>query len=121
MTRTILNGMIRFTHRVSLVRFLMGSLLISEEEALSMTTDRKKMMDYSSPADQKLCEYCLKRANRMVAYHLITSPFMSVLLVPLFAMVLGRMGLRIANKFVLWQTPRFEALDNVFYLNGQTI
>lgn len=117
-TRTILNGMIRYTHHISLVRFLLSSLLFTKEDIRSLHDGIDQEMSASSAADRALCAQYMRKAHLSVAYHLLTSPFMLVLIVPLVAMALGRLGRMIARKIVRWQSPRFDTLDGVFYREG---
>lgn len=117
-TRTILNGMIRYTHQVSLVRFLMTTLLFSDADIKSLHNDIDQEMSASAAADRKLCAECMRKVHVSLAYHLLTSPFMLVLVVPLIAMALGRLGAALARRIVRWQSPRFDTLDGVFYREG---
>ncbi|MCZ4315142.1 hypothetical protein O4H66_17180 [Comamonadaceae bacterium G21597-S1] len=120
-SRTVLNGMIRYTHRISLVRFFLSILIMTKDDVARVHAEMDQQMSASSAADRKLCEEYLRKAHLSVAYHLITSPFMFALVIPLIAMALGKLGAKLARKIVRWQSPRFETLDGVFYREGMTL
>ena len=117
-TRAIFNGMIRYTHQISLVRFMLSSLMFTKSEVQSLHDEIDFEMAASAQADRTLCATYMRQAHLSVAYHLLTSPFMLVLVVPLVAMALGRLGSAMARRIVRWQLPRFETLDGVFYREG---
>lgn len=116
--RAILNGMIRYTHRISLVRFLASYILLSKADVQELQDGIQAELSASAAADRRLCAKYMRKAHLSVAYHLMTSPFMLVLIWPMVAMALGRLGSAVARKIVRWQSPRFETLDGVFYRDG---
>jgi hypothetical protein len=114
-TRLMLNGMIRFAHKVSLVRFVSGSLLMSKSDVRRIHIEVGRMFDGATPSERELCQTAIRRANLCVAYHLMTSPFMLVLVAPLFLVVVQSIGRRVTDSMVKMYKSRFETMDGIFY------
>lgn len=119
-TRTMLNGMIRFAYQISLVRLLISSRMISSEDVKPMHDEIARMMGKSSEQDRVLCAQYTRRANLALAHHLMTSPFMLVLLVPLAGMILKDLGSKLADAVAEIFKKRLAALDELFYAEGKS-
>lgn len=120
-TRTTLNGAIRYAHRVSLVRLLLGVAFVARDEDSARDVWLDSMMSGASVSDRELCKKYIARANQRCAYHLMTSPAMTVMVIPLLAMALGQLGVHLSREIVQRLPRRFDALDRAFYGSGKSI
>ena len=117
-TRFILNGMLRFAHRVSLSRFVVAMPLIRQDRLRHAGNLLDSAFDSSSVADRELCQGYIGKANVLFARHLMSSPFSFVALVPCLSFVLARGGFSLATEVVKRLHVRFAALDRVAYAEG---
>lgn len=73
-TRLILNGLIRFTHRASVLRvWLMIKIGVRKSEFISREIEAA--FNASNDQDRQLCTRVLFEANKVCAMHFATSPF----------------------------------------------
>lgn len=117
-TRIVLNGMLRFAHRVSLSRFVVALPLIRREQLRHVGEQFDRAFESSSGADRELCLTFVGKANVLFARHLMSSPFSFVALVPLLSFVMAHTGLNVATEVVKRLRGRFLALDRVAYAEG---
>lgn len=86
-TRNILNGLIRFTHNFSLLRFFILDQVkkncdISTREEFA--AEYKKALDNLSEEQRKICKITLIRAHLAITLHIFnTSPILSVIFWPI--------------------------------------
>ena len=119
--RTVINGMIRFSHRLSLSRLLVSMLLASEEGLEEVKREARTIYSGSSPGDRAMCDRYLLEANRTLVKHLCTSPFLLTVLSPLLAAIYGWIsGKNAASAIVRWYRAFLARLDFLAYREGQS-
>ena len=116
--RTVLNGLLRFAHRVSLARFLVALNLLKPSDLARSESMLESAMASSSGEDRELCMRYIMKANLAVATHLMRSPFFLVVLLPFASYVFARMGINLAAQVVKHLRGRFADLDRVAYSEG---
>lgn len=116
-TRTVLNGMIRFAHRLSISRLF---LYIATKPPAPLETDRLWLaIDGAAPAGRQLCLHYIRRANALVARHLLSSPMTMVILLPLWTYMLAKAGIDLAGGLVRRLGGPFSEIDLAAYREGQ--
>lgn len=114
-TRTMLNGMIRFGHRISWSGILTTLLWRRAHGASSAEDMIAKILATASPADRAVCDAYMREAHRATVRHIVSSPMTYVLVVPALVAWTGA-----------WTTARglqrlqnsFKALDASAYDEG---
>jgi hypothetical protein len=97
-TRTSINGMIRFAHRISLSRFFCALIAMKTVDFESAAKYRRRVQSASSEADRELCAKYMREANLRIAKHLGTSPFSFILFLPVISAILAAVaGIKIAG------------------------
>lgn len=120
-TRTVVNGMIRFSHRISLSRFGVAALLLTEDERADAKRDLTAVFSASSEADRQLCGQYLTEANRALVRHLGTSPFSFLVLLPILAVFMGWLtGKSAVSAVVKHCKTQIARLDQLAYQEGKT-
>ena len=116
--RGVLNGMIRFAHKVSISRFI-ASLLFVERGTMQTALSRQRAALNASPtAEREIVLKYLRRANRTIAKHLGTSPFLFVLALPIGGMYILATGVSLATAAVEKLRAYFVRLDDVAFEQG---
>lgn len=119
-TRTTLNGMIRFSHRVSVSRFVTAIVLSTEEDYAEAKQRVASIHRASSESDRAICQTYLTEANRAVIKHLGTSPLALLVFAPaiagVFTLVTGHSFLTTTVKNAKKLMAR---LDFVAYEEGR--
>ena len=95
--------------------------IMSHDDVSRIRKEIDQLMAGSSVADRVLCEAIIKQAHLSVAYHLLTSPFIGVVTIPLTVIALGRLMMNVADIIVKWQPRRFQTLDGLFYRQGAAL
>ncbi|TSD56595.1 hypothetical protein FFI97_020505 [Variovorax sp. KBS0712] len=120
-TRTVINGMIRFSHRISLTRFVMTVALSTEEERSEAKRQVQAVFSASSEKDRQVCNRYLMDANRALVRHLGTSPFSFIVLVPVLALVIGWVtGMSVVSAAVKHFKTQIARLDLLAYEEGRS-
>lgn len=118
--RTVMNGMIRFSHRISIVRFLTAAVILSDEERQEAREKQALVMSATSEADRVVCEKYLREANLAVVKHLGMSPFSFLVLLPIIASVVTLVfGYSLASWIVKEGRSLFARLDLLAYEEGK--
>ncbi|MDM0054062.1 hypothetical protein [Variovorax fucosicus] len=86
-TRTVLNGLLRFSHRVSFSRFFTAALLMSKSDQSESRHVVRAAMSASPEADRVVCEQYLKKAHLAMLKHLGSSPVF-LMLIPVLSLIL---------------------------------
>jgi hypothetical protein len=117
-TRTVMNGMIRFAHRLSLSRVAIGLLTVSAEQHTWVAAKHDAVMSAASPEDRALCARYLAEANKLLVRHLGRSPFMFVLLIPMIAGVLALVGISLTTVVAGKARRLLSRLDDAAFREG---
>ena len=117
-TRLLLNGMLRFAHRLSLSRFVIAVPLINPDRIRHAGAAFDAAFSSSSAADRALCMGYVDQANRLFAKHLMTSPFFFVVLIPLVSTLLAKAGFDLAAMSVKRLALPFRNFDRVAFAEG---
>jgi hypothetical protein len=119
-TRSLLNGMIRFSHRVSFSRMLSFRLLMSDRAMKFGAEEFMHAMAKSSAADQELCGQHIVRAHVLVAKHIFSSPFVLMFVAPpVVAFVLSKIGYDLAGRTVKACRSYFLDFDSIAFREGK--
>ncbi len=118
-TRVMLNGMIRFAHRVSWGRFV-GYRLVSKREdgALASSMFEAFAFASASPEERALCARIIDQAHQATASHLMTSPTFYIVAAPVALMALVHYSANHAAMFVSRWRLSFRQLDDLAFREG---
>ncbi|WP_298014682.1 hypothetical protein [uncultured Aquabacterium sp.] len=120
-TRTVLNGLIRFGHKLSLTRLLVILLLLPRDAGSHTSAAILKAFNASPVSDRRLCETHMFQAHLAITKHLLGSPYMIVLapLVAVFAIVVrAKRAAPLAKQIVQSSRRQFSRLDEVAHREG---
>jgi len=112
-TRSLLNGSIRYAHRMSVSRFFAFHFMVAKHAqpfALRMGS--------SSKEEQGLCRKYVEEANLCIAHHLTQSIFFLPVAIPLLCLFVLSDGMDLAHRFLLRWRKQFAVLDEVVYREG---
>lgn len=109
-TRAMLNGMIRYTHKTSIIGLFIALGSPRREHPISKKIDR--VFAKATDAERQLCQRTLQQAHLETAKHLASSPFMHLLIVPA---LLTAAGVVTAHTLVHWLQRQFRILDASAY------
>ncbi|RYH70477.1 MAG: hypothetical protein EON54_01370 [Alcaligenaceae bacterium] len=119
-TRTVLNGLLRFSHRVSVSRFVLSNLLLRKSDQLERRSIVLDAMKASSESDRQVCERYLQTAHMAVLRHLLSSPVSVVLFVPFISFVLTCvLGTSLIALALTRCKAQLTRLDVVAYAEGR--
>jgi hypothetical protein len=120
-TRTVLNGLLRFSHRVSISRFLTVALLMSKDDQSESSSTVRAAMSASPEADRVVCEQYLRKAHMAVLKHLGSSPVI-ILLVPVLSLLLTWI---FSMSLITWALNHCKSqllrLDTAAYAEGRSV
>jgi len=116
-TRVLLNGLLRFAHRLSLSRFLVAMRFVPPP-SVRAGARFEAVLKASPSADRELCMGYVSAANKVVAKHMLSSPLAVPFLVPIVSFALTVFGISLAAEFVQRMAKRFRVLDRVAYAEG---
>lgn len=114
-TRAMLNGMIRYTHKTSLVGLLLTIVTRRRDNPVSTMIDQ--VFAQSPNAERQLCQRTLQQAHLQTAKHIASSPFMYLLVIP---GLLTAAGIITAQMLVRWFQRQFRLLDASAYCEATT-
>jgi hypothetical protein len=113
-TRLIMNGLIRFTHRASVMRvWLLIRLGARKNDAISR--EIAASFEASSKADRELCSRYLFEANKMCAKHFASSPLGMVLMAPFVLRAVAATGAGFVEELVKSKKLVFRLIDREAY------
>lgn len=119
-TRALLNGVIRFSHRISFSRMIAFRFLITERLVADMNDGLTQAMNDSSSADRELCHKYIRSANILVLQHVLSSPLVLIFVIPqVLAMVLRKVGFDFAGRIVNACKQQFAEFDRIAFREGQ--
>ena len=116
-TRSVLNGMIRFSHQISFSRLIAARVLIKQY----LTNDDFTRAMSASPSDDRvLCSSYLNRANELVILHVLSSPLVLIFIIPpVIALILRNAGFNLAGAIVQTCKKQFAEFDRIAFKEGQ--
>lgn len=119
-TRTLLNGMIRFSHRISFSRLFAFRMLMTERAKDGAPDDLASAMNASSEADRELCKAFILHANVLVLRHVMSSPLVVMFLFPqVLVLIASRIGIDVAGRLVDLCKRQFADLDRLALREGR--
>jgi hypothetical protein len=119
-TRSMLNGVIRFSHRISFSRFASYTLVIPARVMKSAAGDFDRALSASSAQDRALCARYLTGANVLVLKHILTSPLVLVLVIPpVVGIALSKTGFDVAGRLLRAFRHQLQDFDTVAYFEGR--
>lgn len=117
-TRTLLNGMIRFGHKLNGPNFIGFLITVPKDRAKGQTLEFFSVLNSAPESERNLCLIYVTRAHLKVAGHLLGSPF----LLPLAMVLLLVSGVESAAKRVVrLGKPQFAVLDNLAFREGLAV
>lgn len=116
-TRILLNGLLRFAHRLSLSRFLVAMRFVPPPSQ-RVGARFEAMLKASPSSDRDLCWTYVTAANKLVAKHMLSSPLAVPFLVPIISLAMTAFGISLAAELVQRMAKRFRVLDRVAYAEG---
>ncbi len=119
-TRTVINGMLRFAHRVSFSRALAARLVMKKSDVRIAVKCRSWALDRSNDLEREIAQRYLRDANVAIMKHLATSPFVGIALVPLIAWLLMIAAGFSFFSWILKLTPTLQLkLDQAAFEEGR--
>lgn len=119
-TRSLLNGLIRFSHRISLSRIIAFRCVLTNDSIAGASDGLTRAMNASTKVDRELCLSFIRRANILVAQHVLESPLVLIfVLPPVIGIVLSRVGFNVAAKIVTLCKQQFADFDRIAFKEGQ--
>lgn len=116
-TRTVINGMIRFGHRVSIARLIIAAIILKDEQRQLAKDIQEHEFAASPERERACCAHILSEANRLIVRHLGASPFLAVVLLP--AWILALWGFSVTAWFVRTCAKLFARFDQVAFEEGR--
>lgn len=118
-TRKMINGMVRFAHRLNLIQFMVFKLLMPSRVEKYAAEKIDNAFQASSEADRVLTRKYIDRANLLVIRHLATSPFfLATVFLPIVLMILARTGLDTGRIALRRFRNQVGSLDAAAYAAG---
>ena len=121
-SRQLVNGMIRFAHRLSIPSMLAFAVLMPRNgSAFAKRSINEQLGDVSVESAAIFRSY-LEQINARIVAHVVSSPlFVITALVPLVTLGLTKFGIDITG-FILKKCRRaFQVLDNTAYAQGASV
>jgi hypothetical protein len=119
-TRSMLNGVIRYSHRISFSRMISFRLLISDRMMKDSGDGLARAMSASSAADRELCSKYISNLNVIVFEHVFSSPFVLIFVIPqVLAITLSKIGFDFAGRIVQVCKQQFAEFDRIAFREGQ--
>ena len=120
-TRTVLNGLIRFEHKASFSRILLIMVLYPQGTSGRTGSAVAAAFEASAEQDRVGCGSYIVSAHKTVAKHLARSPYLLVISVPfVIAFWIARAG-SLSERSVTKLKRQFSALDNAAYAEGKAL
>ena len=117
-TRTFMNGMIRYAHQTSLSSFVaFGFVMRGRHESVAKIAIHQRFEE-ATEADLAHCKPYFNQANMLLIQHLMSSPFMLVLIAPVWTFVLARVGVDLAATLVSRMRHQLIGIDEAALLTG---
>lgn len=118
-SRTILNGMIRFAHKASVLRMFMLIWFGSNVARDFFQGEVKAAFDASPKVDRDACANAIMSANVLFARHYVTSPLGFVIVLPFAIKLLIGRSSSILSDLVTNKRVVFETIDREAYREGR--
>jgi hypothetical protein len=123
-TRTMLNGMIRYGHRLNFSNLLSFRYVMrrASHKAIFDGFERAAFLN-ASATEKKLCKEHINKAHFIVALHVLKSPAVMPILVPMNLLIFLIIRLNSLNKAAGWLVSKFRRsfviLDEVAFSEGR--
>lgn len=116
--RMTINGMIRYGHRASLLRFITAAHILTPDNRDWANRQFMTKMQSSSSSDQEIaCKY-LMQANIAVMTHLVSSPFI-VFMIPIIGFAFVKLKLSYISTWPETKLKKqFQRFDSDAYIEG---
>jgi len=119
-TRSLLNGVIRFSHRISFSRLIAYRLLLTDQIISETNDGLVQAFNASSGEDRALCGSYIVRANVLVVEHVLSSPLVLIFIVPsIVGIILSKVGFDVTGKIVKVCKQQFADFDRIAFKEGQ--
>jgi hypothetical protein len=119
-TRSLLNGLIRFSHRISFSRMIAFRCMLTDRAFVNTADGLAQAMNASAEQDRKLCTGYIRRANVLVAQHVLSSPLVLIFIIPpVMGVFLSKIGIDFAGRIVSLCKQQFADFDRIAFKEGQ--
>jgi hypothetical protein len=118
-SRQLINGMIRFAHRLSIPNMFAFALLMPRSGSAFAKQSINEMLVGDDKLKQEMFGKYQEMVNARVAEHVVSSPlFVLTAFVPLLMIVLAKLGVDITKPILRKCNKAFQILDNAAYAQG---
>jgi hypothetical protein len=118
-SRQMVNGMIRFAHRLSIPSMFAFAFLMPRKGTAFSKGSVAEMIDGASPKSLDLFTKYQVQINSRIAAHVVSSPvFVLTALVPVLTFALTKLGIDITRPILNSCKQAFQILDNAAYAQG---
>lgn len=119
-TRSMLNGVIRYSHRISFARMIAYRCMMTDQAIKGAPDGLLQAMNASSTHDRALCGQYIIKANVTVAKYVLGSPLVLALFIPpIIGIILSKIGYDIAGRMVQICRQQFADFDRIVFAEGQ--
>lgn len=125
-TRTLLNGMIRYGHRLNLSNLLSFRFVMRGKDHKAIFNGfAQTAFANASAAEKKLCEEHINQAHLLVVLHVLKSPAVMPVVIPATLLAYCAVQLNSLNKLAGWLVSKsrrsFIVLDEVAFSEGRSV
>lgn len=118
--RLIINGMIRFAHKISISELLLFRFLMPKGSAEYMQNRVQQLFGVMSAEERALADEYVGRANLLVIRHIGSSPFfLLTVLPPVILVVAAKAGYDVASLLKARFERQLRSLDTAAYNEGR--
>jgi AcrR family transcriptional regulator len=118
-SRQMMNGMIRFAHRLSIPSLFAFAVLMPSSRSTIARQSINELLNSAKPESRELVLRYLTSVNQRVIEHVATSPlFVATVFVPVLTVALTRLGFDISGLVLRSFKSAFQILDNTAYAQG---
>lgn len=118
-SRQLINGMIRFAHRLSIPNMFAFALLMPRSGSAFAKQSISALLENDNRLNKEMFSKYQEMVNARIAEHVVSSPlFVITALVPLIMLVLAKLGVDITKPILKKWNKAFQILDNAAYAQG---
>ncbi len=119
-TRSLLNGVIRYSHRISFAKMLTLQLLMRGQASPPSLDGLAQAMRSAPGEDRELCHAYINRANYLIVEHVLMSPSVLMFVLPqLLWVVFRKAGVDVAGRAVELCRQQFAEFDRIAFQEGK--
>ncbi len=120
LTRQLINGMIRFGHRLSVLNFIVFGICFAKTDLTNFRKDTlNEWLQNASPEGRDVFEKYSFRVHIRVLEHITTSPiFIATMLVPVVITLLAKVGVDVMEIVLNNTMHSFSILDRTAVAQG---